>query len=242
MYKNKQHDPEIQYRGASASRLDNLTDAVFGIAITLLIFNLANPNSFTDLLSFTKTLPAFIISISFIVLIWKEHYNFSEVYSLNDGILTFLNTTFIALVIFYVYPLRFLTLFLTNLFFQTEVEVIIEAQQVPNLIIYYGVAAFAIYFVFFLFYVRALRLREDLQLSTYELLYTRGQKQRLLIMFSIPLLSVILTVILRDSPALAGMIGGWTYCLYPPAIMMWHKAYKRRFRRRELEQVEDLRT
>jgi uncharacterized membrane protein len=48
--RNKQHDPRINYRGLSASRLDNLSEAVFGIAITLLIFNLANPNSFSDIL------------------------------------------------------------------------------------------------------------------------------------------------------------------------------------------------
>jgi uncharacterized membrane protein len=77
--KNRQHDPRINYRGANASRLDNLTDAVFGIAITLLIFNLSNPNSFADLLTFTKALPAFLISISFIVLIWNEHSEFSEI-------------------------------------------------------------------------------------------------------------------------------------------------------------------
>jgi uncharacterized membrane protein len=117
LLKNKQQDSRIHYRGESASRLDNLTDAVFGIAITLLIFNLANPNSFADLLTFTKTLPAFLISISFLVLIWNEHLTFSEVYGLKDTGLVLLNTIFIALVIFYVYPLRFLTMFLTNFFF-----------------------------------------------------------------------------------------------------------------------------
>jgi len=123
-YKNKDHDPRINYRGETASRIDNLTDAVFGIAITLLIFNLVNPNSFEDLLVFTKTLPAFLISITFIMLIWNEHIRFSEIYSLNDNILVVLNTLFIALVIFYVYPLKFMTLFLTNFFFNTNIEIV----------------------------------------------------------------------------------------------------------------------
>jgi len=43
--KNRHHDPRINYRSANPIRLDNLTDAVFGIAITLLFFNLSNPNS-----------------------------------------------------------------------------------------------------------------------------------------------------------------------------------------------------
>lgn len=159
--KNRHHDSRINYRGENASRLDNLTDAVFGIAITLLIFNLSNPNSFQDLLTFTKTLPAFLISISFVILVWNEHLEFSEIYTLNDTRLTILNTIFIALVIFYVYPLRFLTLFLTNQFFQTDIIVNIKGDQVPYLMMYYGFVAFALYFVVFLFYRRAIQLKNE---------------------------------------------------------------------------------
>lgn len=76
VFKNRQQDSRINYRGSNPGRLENLTDAVFGIAITLLIFNLSNPNSFSDLLTFTKTLPAFILSIAFIFVIWNEHVRF----------------------------------------------------------------------------------------------------------------------------------------------------------------------
>lgn len=46
-----------------------------------------------------------------LMLIWNEHLKFAEVYALDDVWLTVLNTLFIGLIIFYVYPLRFLTLF-----------------------------------------------------------------------------------------------------------------------------------
>ncbi|MCH6233360.1 TMEM175 family protein [Cognataquiflexum rubidum] len=225
--KNKQHDPRINYRGENASRFDNLTDAVFGIAITLLIFNLANPNSFEDLLTFTKTLPAFLISISFIILIWNEHLDFSEVYSLNDTRLTILNTIFIALVIFYVYPLRFLTLFLTNFFFKTDIAVNIQGDQVPLLMIYYGFVAFALYFILFLFYHRAYKMKGDLNFNQFEEFYTESQKIRLLIMFSVPLLSITLTLILKEFSFIwASVIGGVTYCLYTPLIILWYKKFQ----------------
>ncbi|TVQ19420.1 MAG: DUF1211 domain-containing protein, partial [Bacteroidetes bacterium] len=123
LYKYRQHDPRLKYRGVVASRVDNLTDAVFGIAITLLIFNLANPNSFDDLVGFAKTLPAFLLSISFLLLIWNEHFRFSEIYTLNDTLLIMLNTLFLALIIFFVYPLRFLALLLTNLVFQANIDI-----------------------------------------------------------------------------------------------------------------------
>jgi uncharacterized membrane protein len=229
LIKNRQHDPRINYRGAVASRLDNLTDAVFGIAITLLIFNLSNPNSFQDLLTFTKTLPAFLISISFIVLIWSEHLRFSEVYSLNDSRLTILNTVFIALIIFYVYPLRFLTLFLTNFFFSTDIAVNIQGDHVPYLMIYYGFVAFALYFVMYLFYHRAYGLKNELNLNAYEDFYTKSQKQKLLIMFTVPLLSIVLTVIINEfSFVWASIAGGVTYMLYTPLMIFWHHRFKRK--------------
>ena len=227
--KNKYRDSRIAYRGENASRLDNLTDAVFGIAITLLIFNLSNPNSFEDLLTFTKTLPAFLISISFIVLIWNEHLTFSEIYTLKDIRLTILNTIFIALVIFYVYPLRFLTLFLTNFFFHTEIDVHIKGNQVPYLMIYYGFIVFALYFVLYLFYYRALNLKNKLSLNFYEEFYTSSQKSRLLIMFSVPLLSIVLILFFNQySFVWASVLGGVIYCLYSPLIILWYIRFKRK--------------
>lgn len=227
IFKNRNHDPRITYRGENASRLDNLTDAVFGIAITLLIFNLTNPNSFGDLLTFTKTLPAFLISISFIILIWNEHLGFLEIYTLNDTRLTILNTIFIALVIFYVYPLRFLTLFLTNFFFNTNINVNIQGDQVPYLMIYYGFIAFALYFVLYLFYHRALSLKNELSLSAFEKFYTSSQKKRLFIMFAVPMVSIVLTIIINEFSFIwASVIGGVAYFLYTPLIIWWHNQFR----------------
>ncbi len=227
LLKNRQHDPRITYRGESASRLDNLTDAVFGIAITLLIFNLSNPNSFSDLLTFTKTLPAFLISISFLILIWNEHVEFSEIYSFNDTRLIIYNTLFIALVIFYVYPLRFLTLFLTNYMFRADLRVSIQGDQVPYLMVYYGFIAFALYFVLYLLYHRASSLKTTLGLNEYEQFYTRYQQKRILILFIVPLISIVLTLIINSySFVWASVAGGVTYFLYTPFMILWHNRFK----------------
>jgi uncharacterized membrane protein len=227
--KNRYHDPRIIYRGTEPTRLDNLTDAVFGIAITLLIFNLSNPNSFGSLITFTKTLPAFLISIGFLVLIWNEHLRFSEIYTLKDSRLVFLNTLFIALIIFYVYPLRFLTLFLTSFFFNIEIGMSIKAHEVPDLMIYYGFIAFGLYFTVFLFYLRAYRLRKELGLNDFELFYTRQQKVRLMIMFGVPLVSILMTFIFKwGSYMWASVFGGCAYMLYTPAMMIWIRRYHRK--------------
>ena len=225
--KNTGHDPRSTDPNNGTSRIDNLTDAVFGIAITLLIFNLVNPNSFTDLLTFTKTLPAFLISISFLMLFWYEHNRFSRMYDMNKTPFIVLNVLFIALIIFYVYPLRFLTLYLTTIFFDAELGLSIENYQAPLLMIYYGAAAFALYFTLFLFYRKAYKMKVELRLTTDEAHYTKSQKQKLIIMFLVPLLSVVVTIIVNSvSDGLAAALGGFTYGLYVPAIMFW----KRKFR------------
>jgi len=150
------------------------------------------------------------------------------VYGLKDTGLVLLNTIFIALVIFYVYPLRFLTMFLTNFFFMTDIEVKIEGTQVPYLMIYYGFVAFALYFVLYLFYHRALRLTKDLQLNAYEEFYTKAQKRRLLLMFAIPLLSICSTLIINQfSFVWASFVGGIVYVLYTPLIIAWHHQFKK---------------
>lgn len=225
----KEKSPFLNYRGREASRVDNLTDAVFGIAITLLIFNLENPNSFETLLSFTQTLPAFLLSISFIVLIWNEHLNFSRIYAFNDTWLLILNTLFIGLVIFYVYPLRFLTIFLTNFFFGSGVNLGLKAEQVPDLMIYYGLIAAALYFMLFLLHWRAWAIREKLGLNAYEQWFSKNQLMRLVIMFSIPLLSVIVTASIKSSSvALAAILGGMSYNLYVPGMIIWSKRFQKR--------------
>lgn len=62
-------DPRIRYRGKKGSRMNSLTDTVFGLAITLLIFNMANPNFYSDLMTFTTTLPGFLVWINIFRLI-----------------------------------------------------------------------------------------------------------------------------------------------------------------------------
>ncbi|UZD21610.1 TMEM175 family protein [Algoriphagus halophytocola] len=228
LFKSSYKDPNITYRGLSPSRLDNLTDAVFGIAVTLLIFNVSSPDSLQDLIVFTKTLPAFLISIGFLIVIWQEHVRFSEIYTLRGSWLIFLNSLFIALIIFYVYPLRFLTLFLTNLIFGAELSLQISPIEIPDLMIYYGGVAFALYFVVFWFYYFALNNRESLGLSNYEVFHTKYQRLRIVIMFTVPLISILLVWLIRSySITWASFLGGMVYGLYTPAIMLWVKSYKK---------------
>lgn len=222
------NDLRIKYRGKKGSRMNSLTDTDFGLAITLLIFNMSNPNSFKDLMTFTTTLPGFLIGITILMLIWKDHKDFSEIYALKDSTLTTLNVLFLALVIFYVYPLRFLTLLLTKFIFDSSINISILESELPFLMIYYGACAFSIYFVLFLFYKRAFKLKMELVLNPYEMFYTKRQMQKMKILFAVPLISICAILAIQNfSIGWALGVGGFIYWLYIPLIFGWMKSFKR---------------
>lgn len=223
-FKNK----NLNYRGEVNTRLNNLTDAVFGIALALLIFNVADANSFKDLLTFAKSFPALLVSIAFLYIIWKEHVSFVVLYGIQGLSLQFLNVIFTSLIIFYVYPLRFLTTLLTDMLFGFKMNIKIEAIEVPQLMIFYGLISFAIYFVLFLFYTSALKQKATLDLSEHELFHTKKHKNRMLIMALVPFISLAISFILKNHSIMwASILGGMSYGLYPIFISLWSKKYKK---------------
>lgn len=223
---NSSKNKNLNYRGEINTRLNNLTDAVFGIALALLIFNVADANSFKDLLTFAKSFPALLVSIAFLYIIWKEHVSFVVLYGIQGLNLQFLNVIFTALIIFYVYPLRFLTTLLTDMLFGFKMNLKIEAIEVPKLMIFYGLISFAIYFVLFLFYSSALKQKTALTLNKYELFHTKKHRNRMLLMALVPFISLNICFVLKNHSIMwASIMGGMSYGLYPIFISFWSKKY-----------------
>src|SRR3954454_25301204 len=98
----------FRLRGQEITRLESFSDAVFGFALTLLVVSLDVPKSFTDLVTTMRGFPAFALCFLFLTLIWNGHYKFCRCYGLDDGTARFLTCVMLFLVLFYVYPLKFL--------------------------------------------------------------------------------------------------------------------------------------
>lgn len=215
-------DDQLTYKGEENTRLNNLTDAVFGIALALLIFNVSDADSFSDLVVFAKSFPAILLSIVLLYLVWKEHVTFTQLFAINGFKLQFLNIIFIALVIFYVYPLRFLTKLLTSMLFKLEIEMKIEGNEIPDLMIFYGSIILCIYFTLFLAYSAVLKENKDL--TNYEIYNTKSQRNRMLVMALVPFISVVISIILQNYSLLwSSVLGGCSYGLYPLFISLWRK-------------------
>lgn len=99
---------------ADATRLDAFSVAVFGFALTLLVVALEMPDSFADLAAAMRGFVAFAASFAVLYWLWYEHQRFFRRHPLADGVTIVLNARLLFVVLFHVYPLKFMATFLAN--------------------------------------------------------------------------------------------------------------------------------
>ena len=98
----------MPHRHREVSRVEGFSDAVFAFAITLLVVSLEVPRTFDELVHVMRGFPAFAVSFVLLFQIWRRHYLFFRSYDLEDGTVVVLTGALLFVVLFYVYPLKFL--------------------------------------------------------------------------------------------------------------------------------------
>lgn len=92
----------------SKSRVEAISDAIFAFAATLVVVSLDVPEDFSELRASLGSFIPFGISFFALVMIWRTHYNFFRRSQFVDGLIIALNMMMLFVVLFYVYPLKFL--------------------------------------------------------------------------------------------------------------------------------------
>ena len=161
-------------RGEGTSRIEAFSDGVFAFALTLLVVSLEVPRSYDDLRETMLGFPAFGACFAILIWIWVEHYRFFRRYRIADGVTILLNSLLLFLVLFYVYPLKFMFTFLSKVIFgfgPTRDQLALAGmtmQRSAELLLVYGLGFVAVFAVFALLYWRAYAVADALGLSAAE--------------------------------------------------------------------------
>ena len=217
---------DFRWRSHEISRIEGLSDAVFGFAVTLLVVSLEVPKTFNELSLAMRGFGAFAISFALLFFIWFNQHIYFRRYGLQDNFTILLSAVLLFLVLFYVYPLKFLFSFLVSMLTgghgevrlaNGNVDAMVERGELSTLMIIFGVGYVAIFAVFILLYWHAWRKRADLELNEIEIFDTRNTIQECALNCSIGLLSVALAAFGGRYSMLAGPI----YML-TPVVMTFH--------------------
>ena len=172
-------EKRFRWRAGEITRLEGFSDAVFAFALTLLVVSLEVPHTFDELLDTTRGFVAFGICFAILVQVWFYHYRYFRRYGLQDGITVVLNAALLFVVLFYVYPLKFLFTMLVGSITggatvggRTPLDAMIGPQDVPMLMTIYGIGFAAVFGILALLYFHAYRKRGELELDEHEMLLT----------------------------------------------------------------------
>ena len=194
---------DFRWRSHEISRIEGLSDAVFAFAVTLLVVSLEVPKTFTELSLAMRGFGAFAISFALLLFVWFNQYKYFRRYGLQDNVTVLVNAVLLFLVLFYVYPLKFLFSYLVNVFIgghgevrlaNGNIQAMVEPGELPRLMIIFGIGYVAIFAVFILLYWHAFRKRSELELNELEIFDTRNSIQEAALNCSIGLLSIAVAV------------------------------------------------
>jgi uncharacterized membrane protein len=152
------------------SRLEAFSDAAFAFALTLLIVSLDVPRSYDQLTQVMKGFFSFACCFALLVWIWHEHNMFFRRSGLQDGVTVVLNGLLLFLVLFYVYPLKFMFDSMFAMFIRGAYPDLVgmNFQQLSRASAIYGGGFVAMFLAFAALYWHAYRKRAELHLTPLE--------------------------------------------------------------------------
>jgi hypothetical protein len=231
---------KFRWRGHEVARVEALSDAVFAFAVTLLVVSLEVPRTFDELWETMRGFIPFAVSFTMLFLVWYQQYIFFRRYALQDTLTTVLNGALLFVVLFYVYPLKFLWSTLVNAFTGHGLMVRLPSgEMVPalaegqwaKLMLIFDAGYVAVFLVFVLLYLNAYRQRARLELNRLEVFDTRTEVQSNLLNVGIGVLSAC--IVLSGFHSRGASYAGWVYLLIGPVLTI--HGFTRGAQRRKLE-------
>jgi hypothetical protein len=236
---------KFRWRGHEVARVEALSDAVFAFAVTLLVVSLEVPRTFDELWEAMRGFLPFTISFSMLFLVWYQQYVFFRRYALQDTLTNVLNGALLFVVLFYVYPLKFLWTTLVNAFTGRGIMVHLPGGEIVpalregqwgQLMLVFDAGYVAVFLVFVLLYLHAYRKRAQLELDPLEVFDTWTEFQSNCASVCVGLLSAAI-VVFSGSPRRAAQ-SGVIYMILAPLLTI-HGVVRGSQRRKKYEARSD---
>jgi len=249
LFKDKADNDSIRWRLHEPTRLEAFSDAVIAFAITLVAISLEVPQTFDELLHLMQGFFGFAICFLFLALIWHEQYVFFRRFGLQDTRTIAYNLMLLFMVIYLVYPLKFLFYFLAQGSAQivkedgTVIDRFKNGNQPCELMIIYGIGYFIIYSLMALMYKHALKKKDDIRLSRLEIYNTKTYIRAYIGRLCVVVLSLSLAIYGIDRSDKYSFFSGISYSLI--GFVMWFVIGRRKkkipklFTKQEIEEVRN---
>ena len=174
-------DNKFRERGKEILRIEALSDAVFAFSVSLLVAALEVPQTFDELRSIAKGAIPFFATVAMLFMFWYRQYLFFRRYGLNDFTTILLNLVYLAVIVFYIYPLKFLFSLLIsswsgmNLFTEAQEKglVVLSSEDSPQLVILFSIGYALVWLTIYLMHRHVLKLAQNFEFTRYELAFTK---------------------------------------------------------------------
>jgi len=199
------------------------------------------PRTFDELLATMRGFLAFAVTFAMLFHVWFIQYKFFRRYGLSDNFTIWMTACLLFVVLFYVYPLKFVWTLMVNVIFGfgTTAEVggravpVLRGEQMPTLLAVYGAGFAAVFVILTLLYWHAYRKRDALELNEMETHDTRSYVQENALMAAVGLLSTGLAL---TNTRVSSLLAGLTYWLIGP-VQYLHGRHRGKSRKK-LEERE----
>ena len=181
----------FRWRGEDITRIESLSDAVFALAVTLLIVSTEVPHTYRELLDSLRNFLPFAVCFIQIMIVWYQHYLYCRRYNLQDYWSTVLSMSLLFVVLLYTYPLKFLFTVLFNSHGR-EAASIGSYADFSDLMTIYALGYLSVFAIFFAMYIRIWRRRDALELTEIECWDTKHSIREFAIQIGVGLLSLTL--------------------------------------------------
>lgn len=195
-------EQHFRWRGTEVSRVEGLTDGVFGFAVTLLVVAIEVPRTFSGLMDVVRGFPGFVLCFALLMMFWNAHFRYHRRYGLEDPFTRVTTMGILVLVLFFVYPLKYLFTMATVGLFGLQMSnapTLEGVQQMWMLYLIYGLGLAGVWGLYALLYFHALRQRVELGLDDNELVLTREALAENLIYVAVCGLSITLAYLTESS-------------------------------------------